>query len=214
MPPTPVPTAGPTWATGPAGSNMAGLRERGQCPWTAAIPWDPAWLCFSPKGATGHPRASCDRCQPRTPGHSPSPFSRFVALKTDSGNPRSRNQDARRGKLRPCLPPADVICLLSRWRGTFVQVSPWRMTAQRTVTCVVAACGVFCFPLGGVGPAGACVPSLSCPPPPPHAESTSLCLHCLGWQLSPGVSQASKVTEPHSCGLGFREPSPLRSLCG
>lgn len=87
------------------------------------------------------------------------------------------------------------------------------MAAQGTVTCVVAACGVFCFPLGG----WALQERASLPrpaPPPPHAESTSLCLHCLGWQLSPGVSQASKVTEPHSCGLGFREPSPLRSLCG
>lgn len=115
MLPTPVPTAG---------SNMAGLRERGQCPWTAATPWDPSWLCFSPKGATGHPRASCDRRQPRTLGHSPYLFSRFVALNSDSE--RLFSSEPRGEEICPCSPLVEVISLPSSWswRGTWGLLLP------------------------------------------------------------------------------------------
>lgn len=143
---------------------MAGLRERGQCPWTAAIPWDPSWLCFSPKGATGHPRASCDRRQPRTLGHSPNLFSRFVALNTDSdlffsSEPRSE-------EIRPYSPLVEVISLLSSWRGTRTVSARW------PVWWLLVVSSASCW---GGRPCRRQVPSLSCPPP--HAESASEAWH-------------------------------------
>lgn len=162
---------------------MAGLRERGQCPWTAAIPWDPSWLCFSPKGAMGHLRASCDRRQPRTLGHSPNLFSRFVALNTDSDLLFS--SEPRPEEIRPCSPLVEVISLLSSWRGTRTAAS----ALACVLACVLAAGSVFCFLLGRWALQAL---SLPCPVPRPMQ---SLPLRP-GMAAAPWVSQAARWLSP------------------
>lgn len=88
----------------------------------------------------------------------PSLFSRFVALKTDSRHILFLSTKMRGDKCFICLTPANV-CLLSRWKGTLVQVSPGRGGSPACGDlcgdlCDGRSCEPSCFLLREAGPAG------------------------------------------------------------
>lgn len=86
-------------------------------------------------------------------GHSPSLFSRSVALKTDSRHSLLLSAKMRGGRLH--LFDACGVCLLSGWRGSLVQVSPGRDSSPAHSDLGDGrSCGPSCFLLREVGPAG------------------------------------------------------------